>query len=148
MSNPFTVHLISWHDGEPLLRGIREKVFIQEQNVPPELEWDGKDESSQHVLALAENGEAAGCGRMTSDGHIGRIAVLAAWRSKRVATAILELLVDHARAQGHTQVDLNSQVQVIALYEKSGFTAIGEVFMDANIPHRKMILPLKDRGIK
>ena len=62
MSNPFTVHLLSWHNGEPLLRAIREEVFIREQGVPAELEWDDLDQSSKHILALSVNGEAIGCG--------------------------------------------------------------------------------------
>lgn len=147
MSSPFTVHLISWHDGEPLLRSIREKVFIQEQGVPAELEWDGKDDVSHHALALTANGEAVGCGRITPDGHIGRVAVMPEWRHKRVGSAILELLVDYARTQHYDQVELNAQVQVMPLYESFGFEAKGKVFMDANIPHRKMTLKLKDSDI-
>ena len=145
MSNPFTVHLISWHDGEPLLRAIRETVFIQEQAVPAELEWDGLDDSCHHALALSSKGEAIGCGRIAPDGHIGRVAVLPAWRRKHIGTGILEVLVDYARSQHYPQVDLNAQVQAIPLYQQFGFEAEGEVFMDANIPHRKMTLYLKDR---
>jgi len=138
MSNPFTVHLISWHDGEPLLRAIREKVFMQEQGVPAELEWDGLDNVCHHALALTANGEAIGCGRIMPDGHIGRVAVLPEWRGKRIATAIMEMLVDYARSQNYAKVELNAQV---------GFEAKGKVFMDANIPHRKMTLQLKNRDI-
>ena len=144
MSNPFTVHLISWHDGEPLLRAIREKVFMQEQNVPAELEWDGLDEVCHHALALSANGEAIGCGRITPDGHIGRVAVLPEWRRKRIGSAILELLVDYARSQHFVQIELNAQVQALPLYKRFGFEEEGEVFMEANIPHRKMTLPLKN----
>lgn len=142
MSNPFTLHLISWHDGEPLLRSIREKVFIQEQSVPAELEWDGVDASCHHALALSANGEAIGCGRITPTGHIGRVAVLPEWRGKRIGTAILELLVDYARSQNYPRVELNAQVQAVMLYQKFGFETKGDVFMDANIPHLKMILKL------
>lgn len=147
MSNPFTVHLITWHDGEPLLRGIREKVFMREQGVPAKLEWDGKDDSCHHALALSANGEAIGCGRITQDGHIGRVAVLPEWRMKRIGTAILELLVDYARTQNYSRVELNAQMQVIPVYQKFGFEVVGKEFMDANIPHRKMTLQLKNRGI-
>lgn len=145
MGNPFTVHLVSWHDGEPLLRAIREKVFIQEQAVPAELEWDGLDDKSHHALAVSSNGEAIGCGRITPDGHIGRVAVLPAWRRKHIGTGILETLLEYARSQHYPQVELNAQVEAIPLYQRFGFEAEGEVFMDANIPHRKMTLILKDR---
>lgn len=143
MSHPFTVHLISWHDGEPLLRAIREKVFMQEQGVPAELEWDGVDSRCHHALALSASGDAIGCGRITPEGHIGRVAVLPEWRGKRIGTGILETLVDYARSKHYSQVELNAQVQAIPLYEHFGFEAEGEVFMDANIPHRKMTLHLK-----
>lgn len=143
MSNPFTVHLISWHDGEPLLRAIREKVFMLEQNVPVELEWDGLDDVCHHALALSANGDAIGCGRITPDGHIGRMAVLPEWRRMYIGSAILELLVDYARSQNYGQVELNAQVQAIPLYKNFGFEVEGDEFMDANIPHRKMTLQLK-----
>ncbi len=145
MSNPYTVHLITWHDGEPLLRAIREKVFMQEQGVSAELEWDGNDDKCHHALALTANGEAIGCGRITPDGHIGRVAVLPEWRMKHIGTAILELLVDYARTQNHPQVELNAQVQALPVYKKFGFEAEGEEFLDADIPHRKMTLQLKSR---
>lgn len=145
MSNPFTVHLISWHDGEPLLRAIREKVFMQEQGVPAELEWDGLDDSCHHALALTAKGEAIACGRITADGHIGRVAVLPEWRLKHIGTAILEMLVDYARSQNYRKVELNAQVQAIPVYRKFGFEAEGEEFLDADIPHRKMVLHLKSR---
>ena len=147
MSNPFTVHLVSWHDGEPLLRAIREKVFMQEQGVPAELEWDGLDEACHHALALSANGEAIGCGRITLDGHIGRVAILPEWRRKRIGSAILELLVDYARTQHYEYVDLNAQVQAIPLYKDFGFEVEGDEFMDANIPHRKMVLHLQNRSV-
>jgi len=147
MSIPFTVHLVSWHDGEPLLRAIREKVFMQEQGVPAELEWDGLDGPSHHALALSANGEAIGCGRLTPDGHIGRMAVLPEWRRKRIGSAILELLVDYARSQHYEHVALNAQVQAIPLYKNFGFELEGDEFMEANIPHRKMTLHLKNRDV-
>lgn len=147
MSNPFTVHLITWHDGEPLLRATREKVFMQEQSVPAELEWDGLDELSHHALALSANGEAIGCGRITPHGHIGRVAVLPEWRRKRIGSAILELLVDYARSQHYKHVELNAQIQAIPLYKNFGFELVGDEFMDANIPHRKMTLQLKPKSI-
>jgi predicted GNAT family N-acyltransferase len=111
------------------------------------LEWDGQDAACHHALALSGNGEAIGCGRITPKGHIGRVAVLPEWRHKRIGTAILELLVDYARSQNYAKVELNAQVQAIELYKKFGFEAKGKEFMDANIPHRKMTLQLKERGI-
>jgi predicted GNAT family N-acyltransferase len=115
--------------------------------VPAELEWDGLDGLCHHALALSANGDAIGCGRITADGHIGRVAVLPEWRGKKIGSAMLELLVDYARSQHIEFVELNSQVQVVSLYNKFGFEVEGEVFLDANIPHLKMKLQLKNREI-
>ncbi len=142
MSNPFTVHLITWHDGEPLLRAIREAVFMREQGVTAELEWDGLDESCHHALALSSQGDAIGCSRITPDGHIGRVAVLPEWRNKKVGSALLEALLDYARSQHITRVEASAQVQAMPFYQQFGFEAEGEVFMDAGMPHRKMTLNL------
>ena len=143
MSQLFTVHLVSWHNGEPLLREIREAVFIQEQGVPVQLEWDGLDEASQHVLALSANGDAIGCGRITPDGKIGRIAVLPAWRGKRVGSTILEAVLNYAHSHDYQVLELNAQIQAVKLYQRFNFTEVGEEFMDADIPHIKMQLRLQ-----
>jgi predicted GNAT family N-acyltransferase len=137
----FTVHLVSWPDGMPLLRAVREAVFVREQNVPLELEWDGRDESCRHVLALDGQGNAIGCGRITPDAHIGRLAVLPEWRGRKVGSAMLEALLDYARSQQHAQVELNAQVQALPFYRRLGFVEEGEAFMEAGMPHRKMCLP-------
>jgi predicted GNAT family N-acyltransferase len=142
MTTPFTVSLVSWHDGEPLLRAIREAVFIHEQNVPEELEWDDMDGGSRHALALSLNGDAIGCGRILPHGHIGRIAVLPQWRNMRVGTAIMEALLGEARARGLKQVDIEAQTQALQFYHLFGFVEHGKEFMDAGMPHKKMKLKL------
>ncbi|MBI3478759.1 MAG: GNAT family N-acetyltransferase [Nitrosomonadales bacterium] len=142
MSNPFTVSLVSWHDGEPLLRSIREVVFIREQGVPTELEWDGLDESCRHALALSHQGDAIGCGRMLPNGHIGRIAVLRQWRKQKVGTAIMEALLDYARAHDYPQVDVDAQTYAVPFYRNFDFVEQGKEFMDAGLPHIKMFLKL------
>jgi predicted GNAT family N-acyltransferase len=145
MGNPFTVSLVSWHHGGPLLRAIRETVFIREQGVPEELEWDEHDESCRHALALSLSGEAVGCGRILPNGHIGRIAVIQPWRKQKVGTAIMEALLDEARARKYRFVDVDAQVHAVPFYQRFGFSAEGEQFMDAGLPHIKMTLELKPR---
>jgi predicted GNAT family N-acyltransferase len=144
MGNPFTVSLVSWHDGEPLLRAVREAVFIGEQGVPEELEWDGLDADCRHALALSLQGEAIGCGRLLANGHIGRIAVLPQWREQRVGTAIMETLLAEAREQGMLHVDVDAQTQAMPFYQRLGFVEQGEEFMDAGLPHIKMTLEFQE----
>lgn len=142
MATPFTVSLISWHDGAPLLKSVREAVFIQEQGIPVELEWDGLDESCRHALALSHQGDAIGCGRVLSDGHIGRIAVLPAWRKQKVGTAIMEALLNYARSHDYPQVNVDAQTYAVPFYQRFEFVEQGEVFQDAGLPHIKMHLKL------
>jgi len=140
MSNPFTVSLVSWHDAEPLLKSVREAVFIKEQGIPAELEWDGLDEGCRHALALSLQGQAIGCGRMLSTGHVGRIAVLPQWRKQKVGTAIMEALLDYARAHEYKQVDVDAQTYALPFYRGFGFAEQGKEFMDAGLPHNKMFM--------
>lgn len=142
MSNPFTVSLLCWHDGEPLLRSVREAVFIREQGVPAELEWDEFDLGCRHALALSLRGEAVGCGRILPNGHIGRIAVIQRWRKQKVGTTIMEALLDYARAHDYKQVDVDAQTQALPFYRGFGFVEQGEEFIDAGLPHIKMTLQL------
>jgi len=145
MSNPFTASLVTSHDGEPLLRSVREAVFIREQGVPEELEWDGLDEGCRHALALSHNGDAIGCGRMLADGHIGRIAVLPQWRKQKVGTAIMQALLDYARTHDYPHVDVDAQTHALPFYRALDFVEQGETFMDAGLPHVKMRLKLLPR---
>lgn len=142
MSNPFTVSLVCWHDGEPLLKSVREAVFIHEQGVPAELEWDGLDDSARHALALTHQGDVIGCGRIFTDGHIGRIAVLPQWRKQKVGTAIMEALLDYANSRDYKQVDVDAQTYAVPFYHSFGFVEQGKEFMDAGLPHIKMALKL------
>lgn len=143
MTQPFTVSLVSWHDGEPLLKAIRSKVFIQEQGVPEELEWDEHDATCRHALALSHQGDAIGCGRMFSNGHIGRIAVLPNWRGQQVGTAIVEAFLNYASAHDYPQVDVDAQTHAVPFYQRFDFVEQGKEFMDAGLPHIKMLLKLQ-----
>lgn len=147
MDHPFTVSHVNWHDGEPLLRAIREAVFMREQNVPAKLEWDGLDEHSRHVLALTPQGSAIGCGRIIpprgrATARIGRLAVLPEWRGKKVGTALLEELIEYARSKHYPQVMVSAQVQALPFYRRFGFEEEGEQYLDAGMPHIKMRLRL------
>jgi predicted GNAT family N-acyltransferase len=142
MGHPFTVSLVCWHDGEPLLKSIREEVFIREQAIPAELEWDGQDEGCRHALALSHKGDAIGCGRMSASGHIGRLSVLPQWRKQKVGTAIMEALLDYARAHDYKKVDVDAQTHAVPFYRSFGFAEHGKEFIDAGLPHIKMTMKL------
>jgi len=136
----FSVKIVSWDEAKLFLCGVREVVFMKEQNVPKDLEWDGLDSQCCHCLAVNEEGESIGCGRMTQDAHIGRIAVLRAWRDIKVGTEILEILIEEARKRSYPEVELSAQLYAVPFYKRFNFVEEGDVFMDAGIPHRKMRL--------
>lgn len=134
----FTIKQVTWQGAQQELSFIRTTVFIQEQNVPAALEWDGMDAHAIHILVSDEGHAPIATARMLSDGHIGRMAVLKAWRQQGVGRAILFKLLEIAQLQALPQVDLDAQTHAIAFYEAYGFVVCSDVFMDAGIPHKKM----------
>ena len=138
----FTVKRVGWNEAGAQLRAIRTTVFIDEQNVPMELEWDGLDGLSTHVLAITATGVAIGAGRLLPDGHIGRMAVVKPWRNRGVGRTILLELLAIARERGFERVELSAQTHAIAFYARFGFEVVGGEFMDAGIPHRTMRVQL------
>ena len=136
---------VSWLADQHALRALRTRVFIEEQQVPPSLEWDDLvDAACWHVLARDADGQPIGCGRLLPDGVIGRMAVLPQARRRGVGAALLEALLQAARERGHGVVTLSAQVHALGFYAKAGFIAAGEVYPDAGIPHRAMSLVLPD----
>ena len=138
MSATFTVRRADWERDRERLRHVRTAVFVDEQSVPPALEWDGVDDSCLHVLAEDHRGAPIGTGRLLPDGHIGRMAVLAAWRGRGVGSAILSELLRCAARQGLREVVLNAQTHALRFYERFGFSAEGAAFLDAGIEHKRM----------
>ena len=137
------VYIVRWQDEADKLRFIRTVVFIQEQQVPVELEWDEFDAISKHVLAFDNDRNPIGTARLLPDGRIGRMAVLKEWRGKGVGSAMLKKLLQELMRQDVTRAILNAQTSVIPFYQKFGFQTEGEVFIEAGIPHIKMVRIMK-----
>lgn len=131
------VFLTTWSTDRPALQRVRRAVFIDEQRVPEEEEWDDDDAVSVHVLAT-RNREPIGTGRLSPAGKIGRLAVLGDFRRTGVGSRMLKLLLDDAAHRGMASVYLHAQVQAMAFYENFGFVAEGAEFDEAGIPHRRM----------
>ncbi len=133
--------MVSWQEAAPRLSQVRRAVFIEEQGVPEALEWDGEDEAAVHVLASDEAGHPIGTGRLLAHGplaHIGRMAVVQAWRGRGVGSAILDALLAEVGRRGLAGVFLNAQTYAVPFYERFGFEREGEEFLDAGIPHYRM----------
>lgn len=132
------VRIADWQQDNADLRRIREAVFIAEQSVPPELEWDGDDEDAIHFLAL-ENGYPIGTARLLTDGQIGRVSVLRDWRGMNIGDALMRAVIAEAERRGLKEQRLTAQVHATKFYERLGFEVVSEEFLEAGLPHVDML---------
>ncbi|MBB6448502.1 putative GNAT family N-acyltransferase [Geomicrobium halophilum] len=119
------------------VREIRSKVFIDEQNVPPEEEWDEYEKDSVHFLAEV-SGKRAGAGRVRFHEGLGkaeRICVLKEFRGTGLGKEIMHALEAYVAKQGGYGVILNAQTHATAFYERLGYKVTSDEFLDAGIPH-------------
>lgn len=138
--NDYTIRIANWQDDGWALRRVRETVFVHEQRVPVELEWDGIDMNCLHLLAVDSAKNAIATARLLPNGVIGRMAVLREWRGRGVGGALLLRLLEEAKKREVQQVTLNAQQYASGFYAKFGFQTTGKEFMDAGIPHIRMNL--------
>ncbi|EKN45139.1 MULTISPECIES: GNAT family N-acetyltransferase [Pseudomonas] len=136
--NKVTVSVADWQRKNADIRRIRDAVFIAEQSVPPELEWDSEDMDAVHFLA-SEGDYPIGTARLLQDGEIGRLSVLKDWRGLKVGEALLTAAINEAEKRGLKEQKLSAQVQAIAFYERFGFTVVSDEFLEAGLPHVNMV---------
>lgn len=140
------ISLANWAEHQDLLMAIRRRVFIDEQGVPEELEWDEQDASAVHLVAM-EDDQPAGCLRILPDGRIGRMAVLLQYRRHSIGTHLLyaaEQYIEHALQL--TVMRANVQTQAYRFYQQNGFFPETDFNLDAGIVHlgMKKTLPATD----
>lgn len=128
---------------------IRRQVFIQEQSIPEQDEWDALDAVSLHFVVYdrhLENdlkiNQAIATARLLENNSIGRVAVLKSYRSKGVGRLIMQQIIEHARTEKRQFLKLSSQLHAIAFYESFGFQVKGVGYLDCGIPHIDMYLEL------
>ncbi|MFH8793115.1 GNAT family N-acetyltransferase [Streptomyces sp. NPDC017941] len=132
---------------------VRREVFVAEQGVPEDVEYDEYDAVAVHVLAVrADDGVPVGAGRLltgaaavvkngdpdTGVGALGRLAVVRSARGLGAGAALVRAIEDAARARGLTAVDLHAQTHALGFYERLGYVAYGAEFLDAGIEHLAM----------
>ncbi|MBT2441909.1 GNAT family N-acetyltransferase [Streptomyces sp. ISL-36] len=151
MSTGFSVREAVGPEDREACFAVRRDVFVVEQRVPQEIEYDRYDETAVHVLAVREDGLPLGTGRLLhgadaagktggdeSVGSLGRLAVAKAARGLGVGVALVRAIEDAARERGLKAVDLHAQTHALGFYERLGYEAYGPEFPDAGIPHRAM----------
>ena len=140
------LHLGAWADLKTLAAPLRTEVFVDEQKVPADMEWDHDDETALHCVAVNRMGLCLATGRLIQHApgvaRIGRMAVKKQMRGSVLGRRVLHVLMDAARERGDTQVLLHAQCSAEGFYKRSGFEPHGAIFEEAGIAHIEMVRPL------
>ena len=142
MKNNLKIEIVKWIDGLSQLKNIREKVFIKEQKVTPQLEWDGMDEKAIHFLVFNDKA-AIGCARaivIKNHMQLGRMAVLKEYRGQGIGSALIEKAMTTAKLNQLSAIYISAQCHAIDFYKKFGFEVTSDIYLDAEILHRDMTL--------
>ncbi|KXZ68312.1 GNAT family N-acetyltransferase [Acinetobacter venetianus] len=137
----FSVKYGSWDQLQQDAKLIRELVFISEQNIPEQDEWDDQDAISQHFVVYDQNQPIA-TARLLANNSVGRVAVLKAYRGQGIGRLIMLEIIAYAQAQKRPNLQLSSQVHAISFYGKLGFSIQGDEYDECGIPHIEMVMPI------
>ncbi len=142
----FRILRTRWQQHQFELAALRKQVFIEEQGVPEDLEWDDQDPGATHFLVFNDEHAAIATARAVAEANgclrIGRFAVRADQRRRGVGATLLDNILTWARDQGYDRAVLSAQLSAVTFYEAAGFTPYGDTYLDAGIEHRSMVLPL------
>jgi predicted GNAT family N-acyltransferase len=139
-----SIQITHWHDAKSLVMPIRHEIFIKEQEVPEELEWDEFDQYALHAIVKKDQ-EVIGTARLIIDkanARIGRMAIQKEYRQQGIGQKLLSILIQTAKEKGAQECILHAQTHAIAFYAKSDFEPNGPIFDEAGIPHVEMRLTL------
>jgi YbgC/YbaW family acyl-CoA thioester hydrolase len=141
-----TLRLGSWAELGPDAAVVRTQVFVQEQGIPLEMEWDEADQTAIHAVAYNGLGQPVATGRLlqheAGTGRIGRMAVSRVLRGAKLGRELLQALMAAARERGDTAVLLHAQRSAQGFYARFGFAPRGEPFDEVDIPHIEMVRSL------
>ncbi|KRI50707.1 GNAT family N-acetyltransferase [Acinetobacter pittii] len=130
-----------WEQLEQDAKYIREQVFIQEQGIAPEDEWDDLDAVVLHFIVYDKEQPIA-TARLLPQHSVGRVAVLMPYRKQGIGKILMQHIIEYARQHKLPYLKLSAQTYVTAFYEALGFKVQGEVYEDCGIPHIDMVLEL------
>ena len=135
------IRQVTWQEAENELRAVRMPVFVEEQFVTPEFEWDELDAGAVHLLATFENQPIA-CLRIIQYQKIGRMAVIKQWRGMSLGATLLQKAIEICKNHGSKNIRLSAQTHAVNFYLKAGFKQISDEYCDVDIPHVDMLLDL------
>lgn len=136
-----TIRHANWSEVEQDARQIRTAVFIEEQNIAAEDEWDAEDAVALHFM-MYDQENAIATARLLSNHYIGRVAVLKAYRNQGVGRLLMQNIIEQARVEQRAFLKLSAQVYAVPFYESLGFIVQGNEYLDCGIPHINMCLTL------
>lgn len=153
MSPDLDLHRVTTDEEWEAARSIRQAVFIEGQNCPPEEEWDRYDFISRHAVGFVE-GKPVATGRWRPYPYRGRraaklerIAVIEEYRGRGYGKSVVTFLMQEARDAGHRLFVLHAQIDRTSFYRSLGFEPVGKPFEEVNIPHIRMVRdPHADRA--
>ena len=138
------ISITNWSQAKDLVAPIRLEVFVYEQEVPEDMEWDELDQDALHAIVKKEN-QVIGTARLIIDGQeakIGRMAIKKEYREQGVGQKLLSTLIQTAKEKGAQECILHAQTHAIAFYAKAAFEPNGPIFDEAGISHVEMRLIL------
>lgn len=136
---PFTIRTGSWDELQNDAKLIREQVFIQEQQIAVEDEWDAEDAVSVHFVVYDQDQPIA-TARLLQNNSVGRVAVLKSHRSVGIGKLLMQQIIQQAKHEQREFLKLSSQVYAMQFYAGLGFKVEGEQYLDCGIPHIDMRL--------
>ncbi|CAB1209927.1 GNAT family N-acetyltransferase [Acinetobacter bouvetii] len=134
-----TIRAGSWDELQDDAKLIREQVFILEQQIAVEDEWDEQDAISQHFV-IYDHTQPVATARLLQNNSVGRVAVLKSHRGLGMGKMLMLYIIEHAKQQQREWLKLSSQVHAMPFYASLGFKAEGDEYLDCGIPHRDMRL--------
>jgi predicted GNAT family N-acyltransferase len=141
----FSISRVEWDLAAPLLKTVRERVFICEWRIPKKIEFDRKDKSAFHMLVCDDSTqEPVATGRISANGEISRIAVMMDYRKNSIDKFVLQGLISIANDLKLSEVFIYSPLEFVSYFEQQNFSVKGAVFMEAGIPRQRMVCPLKE----
>ena len=140
----FSISRVEWNLAAPLLKTVRERVFICEWRIPKKIEFDRKDKNAFHMLVCDDSTqEPVATGRILASGEISRVAVMMKYRKNCIDKIVLKGLISIANDLKLNEVFINSPLESVGYFKQQNFSVNGAVFMEAGIPRQRMVCPIK-----
>lgn len=140
----FSISRVQWEQAAPLLKTVRERVFVCERRIPKKIEFDKRDRHAIHILVCDDHSqEPIATGRIFPTGEISRIAVIQSFRKYQIDKLVIKTLLAIAHDLKLDEVFIYSPLEAVEYFRKHHFIPAGAVFMEAGMPRQRMVCALE-----